>query len=49
MVWTRELRKELLELKSELDSVKKWQFWKMYQLVSIMNRPELIKKEAGSL
>ena len=46
MVWTKELREELYELKVEFDKIKKWQFWKMFQLISILNRLDEITVEA---
>ena len=46
MIWTKELREELLGLKAEFDSIKKWQFWKIFRLLSIINRLEIIEEKA---
>lgn len=46
MGYTPELRQELYQLKAEFDSIKNWQFWKMFQLISISNRLEEIRKKA---
>lgn len=46
MPWTKELRDELFMLKEEMDKIKKWHFWKLPQLLSVMHRLEWIKERA---